>query len=148
MEVTKMEEADQKEVWTLCRIFKRDVSHKKYATEWLNNKKNMNILSKQNSNASSSCSLESDNDIKIKNFGVFDETEIERKIVNDPYNLLGRNQFFAAGTTTTHQVPSYFSFSNSNPNEDEFFGQQNWDELRPMVDYTHNLGSSLLYSEW
>ncbi|OMO65913.1 No apical meristem (NAM) protein [Corchorus olitorius] len=143
----KKDNLPEAEVWTLCRIFKRDVSHKKYASEWLNNKKNINILSKQNSNASCSsitCSLESDDDIKIKNFGVFDETEIERKIVND--HLLGRNQFLAAGTTT-HQVPSYFSFS-SNPNGDEFFGQQNWDELRPMVDYTHNLGSSLLYSEW
>ncbi|XP_021294731.1 transcription factor JUNGBRUNNEN 1-like isoform X2 [Herrania umbratica] len=132
---TKKDNLPEAEVWTLCRIFKRDVSYRKFASDW-QNKKN---LSKQNTTASGSrtCSIESDNSVEVKSFGVLDEKEIERKLAND--HLLGRNQFFA-GTT---QVPSYLSFSN--PNGGEFFGQQNWDELTPVVDYT--LGTSLLYSD-
>ncbi|EOY27482.1 NAC domain containing protein 42, putative [Theobroma cacao] len=133
---TKKDNLPEAEVWTLCRIFKRDVSYRKYALDWQSNKN----PSKQNTTASGSrtCSIESDNSVEVKSFGVLDEKEIERKLAND--HLLGRTQFFA-GTT---QVPSYLSFSN--PNGGEFFGQQNWDELRPVVDYT--LGTSLLYSDW
>ena len=124
------------EVWTLCRIFKRDVSCRKYASDWQNKKNNP---SKQSTTATSSrtCSGESDNSVKVKSFGVLDAKEIERKLVNE--QLLGRNQFFAG---TTQVVPSYLGFSNPN----EYLGQQNWDEHRPVVDYT--LGTSLLYSDW
>ncbi|XWS12277.1 hypothetical protein CRYUN_Cryun37aG0075700 [Craigia yunnanensis] len=135
---TKKDNLPEAEVWTLCRIFKRDVSCRKYASDWQNKKNNP---SKQNTTATSSrtCSVESDNSVKVESFGVLEEKEFERKLVND--HFLGRNQFFEG---TTQVPPSYLSFSN--PNGDEYFGQQNWDELRPVVDYT--LGTSRLYSDW
>ncbi|XWS16065.1 hypothetical protein CRYUN_Cryun34aG0053400 [Craigia yunnanensis] len=133
---TKKDNLPEAEVWTLCRIFKRDVSCRKYASDWQNKKNN---LSKQNTTATSSrtCSGESDNSVKVKSFGVLDEKEIERQLINDQF--LERNQFFAG---TTLVLPSYLGFSNPN----EYSGQQNMDELRPVVDYT--LGTSLLYSDW
>ncbi|XVE51710.1 hypothetical protein DITRI_Ditri02bG0063000 [Diplodiscus trichospermus] len=125
------------EVWTLCRIFKRDVSCRKHASDW-QNKKNNN--SRQNATASSSrtCRGESEISVKVKSSVVLDEKEIERKLVNDHFP--GRNQIFAG---TTQVLPPYLTFSN--PDGDEYLRQQNWDELRPMVDYT--LGTSLLYSD-
>ncbi|XVF40015.1 hypothetical protein PTKIN_Ptkin01aG0078600 [Pterospermum kingtungense] len=128
------------EVWTLCRILKRDVSCRKHATDWLI-KKNDN-LSKQNAAATSSttCSFESDNSVKVKSLVVLDEEETERRLVNDQY-VLGRNQLFAG---TGQVLPPCLSFSNPNGVED--FGQQNWDELRPVVDCT--FATSLLYSDW
>ncbi|XVF87053.1 hypothetical protein PTKIN_Ptkin18bG0089600 [Pterospermum kingtungense] len=127
---TKKDNLPEAEVWTLCRIFKRDVSCRKYASEWLN-KKNNNNPSKQSTTATSSitCSEESDNSVKVNSFGVLDEKEIEKRLVSD--HLFGRNQFFAG---TPQVLPSYLSFSN--PNGDEYLGQQNWDELNSVVDYT------------
>ncbi|KAE8708829.1 Transcription factor JUNGBRUNNEN 1 [Hibiscus syriacus] len=128
------------EVWTLCRIFKRDVSCRKHvAQDWHNKKTN---LSKENSvnfttttaTSSRTSSAESENSVQFK--------EMERKIVNDDF--YGENQLFAG--TTTQVLPSYLSFSN--PNADEFYlGHQNWDELGPVVDY-NTLATSLLYSDW
>ncbi|KAL4307986.1 hypothetical protein GQ457_01G040930 [Hibiscus cannabinus] len=135
------------EVWTLCRIFKRDVSCRKLvAPDWQNKKTN---LSKQNSTTISftttatstrTSSVESENSVKFKSFGVIDDKEMDRKLVND--HFLEGNQLFTG--TTTQVLPSYLSFSN--PYADEHLGHQNWDELRPVVDYT--LGTSLLYSDW
>ncbi|KAK8629237.1 hypothetical protein V6N13_078088 [Hibiscus sabdariffa] len=125
------------EVWTLCRIFKRDVSCRKLvAPDWQNKKTN---LSKQNSTTISftttatstrTSSVESENSVKFKSFGVIDDKEMERKLVND--HFLEGNQLFTG--TTTQVLPSYLSFSN--PYADEYLGHQNWDELRPVVDYT------------
>ncbi|XVE88496.1 hypothetical protein DITRI_Ditri19aG0073900 [Diplodiscus trichospermus] len=125
---TKKDNLPEAEVWTLCRIFKRDVSCRKHASDWRNKKNNP---SKQNTTATSSrtCSIESDN--SVKSFGVVDNKEMERKLVNDHF----------LGTTQVH--PPYLSYSNLTA--DQYLGQQNWDELRPVVDYT--LGTSLLYSD-
>ncbi|XVE86461.1 hypothetical protein DITRI_Ditri18aG0036000 [Diplodiscus trichospermus] len=108
---------------------KKDNLPEAYASDWKNKKNNP---SKQNNTATSSrtCSIESDN--SVKNFGVLDDKEMERKLVYDHF----------LGTTQSH--PSYLSYSNLNA--DQYLGQKNWDDLRPVVDYT--LGTSLLYSDW
>ncbi|PPD83336.1 hypothetical protein GOBAR_DD19726 [Gossypium barbadense] len=135
---TNKDNLPEAEVWTLCRIFKRDVSSRKSASDWQNKKNKQNT----NTSATSSraCSVESENSLKVENFGVLDDKGIERKLQND--HFLGGNQLFAA---TTQVLPSYLSFSNPNA-ADEYFGQEHWDELRPEVDYT--IAKSLLYSDW
>ncbi|TYG65423.1 hypothetical protein ES288_D06G184400v1 [Gossypium darwinii] len=135
---TNKDNLPEAEVWTLCRIFKRDVSSRKSASDWQNKKNKQNT----NTSATSSraCSVESENSLKVENIGVLDDKGIERKLQND--HFLGGNQLFAA---TTQVLPSYLSFSNPNA-ADEYFGQEHWDELRPEVDYT--IAKSLLYSDW
>ncbi|GMI86021.1 JUNGBRUNNEN 1, NAC domain containing protein 42 [Hibiscus trionum] len=119
---TKKDNLPEAEVWTLCRIFKRDVSCRKLvASDWRNKKTNLSNTFTETDTSSRTSSAE------------LDDKEMERKLGNDHF-LAGTNQEF----------PSYLSFSNSN--SDEYLGQHNWDELRPVVDYT--LGTSLLYSDW
>ncbi|KAK8670356.1 hypothetical protein V6N13_105111 [Hibiscus sabdariffa] len=126
---TKKDNLPEAEVWTLCRIFKRDV-RKLVASDWQHKKTN---LSKQNNIAFTTT------DTSSRTSSV-DEKEMERKLVND--HFLAGNSVFAG--TTTQVLPSYLCFSNSNT--DEYLGQQNWDELRPVVDYT--IGTSLLSGDW
>ncbi|GLU14086.1 hypothetical protein SLE2022_306760 [Rubroshorea leprosula] len=117
----KKDNFQEAEVWTLCRIFKRDVSYRKYASDI------QKSASKQSTAASSSndmaCSFESNNGGRVK--------EIEMELVND--HFYNRNQMFAA--TAHHQVA---------PFPMSFFGEdQNWDELRPVVEFA--LDPTLLY---
>ncbi|XP_022715423.1 transcription factor JUNGBRUNNEN 1-like isoform X2 [Durio zibethinus] len=132
------ENLPEAEVWTLCRIFERDVSCRKYASDWQNKTNNHSKKYTTTSNSRICSSIETDNNVKVKSFGVLDDKVIERKLVNDHFP--GRSQFFAG---TTQVLPSCLSFSN--PHGDEYFGHQNWDELRPVVDYT--LGTPLLYGD-
>ncbi|KAK8592514.1 hypothetical protein V6N13_063091 [Hibiscus sabdariffa] len=143
---TKKDNLPEAEVWTLCRIFKRDVLCRKLvAPDWQNKKTN---LSKQKSTtftttatSTRTSSVESENSVKFKSFGVIDDKEMERKLVND--HFLEGNQLFAG--TTTQVLPSYLSFSN--PYADEYLGHQNWDELRPVVDYTLGMYCLLAMAE-
>ena len=126
------------EVWTLCRIFKRDVSYKKYASEW------QETSSKQSLTDSSSitCSSEYNNRDGYMNFGAFAAMENERKPFGDIYE---RNQFFAGQQSLTGEVPCMASsLSVSNPNGDDYSNEGNWDELMPMVESANN--SPMQYS--
>ncbi|XP_022718087.1 transcription factor JUNGBRUNNEN 1-like [Durio zibethinus] len=128
------------EVWTICRIFKRNVSHRKYTPVW------REIAAKRNSitctTSSQTCSLESNNDDhgNYINFGApilqhFDDEKQVNKIN-------GRNQYWQVTDqlSTIAQpapliAPSSSSFSNQ---ENDFLTYANWDELRTVVDFAHD----------
>ncbi|XP_011026748.1 PREDICTED: transcription factor JUNGBRUNNEN 1-like isoform X2 [Populus euphratica] len=117
------------EVWTLCRIFQREAPfNKKY------------LSSKQQcvSTDSSASPCESDN--RRHNDESFEVSAnnkvIESQATNDHF-YGNNNQSFAAQMSLTSQVPfttSYLSFLNQ-INGDQLFGDENWDELRPMVEF-------------
>ncbi|XP_042482525.1 transcription factor JUNGBRUNNEN 1-like isoform X2 [Macadamia integrifolia] len=119
------------EIWTLCRIFKRNVTYKKYTPDWRGNS-----IMKQSSTDSSSqtCSSESDNREKCKNYGAAVTQQIEKKpIVN---HIDERNQLFSTQLNSIAQAPSttfYSSFPNSNGND--IFREGNWDELASIVEF-------------
>ncbi|OMO53428.1 No apical meristem (NAM) protein [Corchorus olitorius] len=128
------------EVWTICRIFKRNVSHKKY-------------IMPNSSNYKTSSQSKNDDEIYIS-FGapILQHHDDEKQvIVNHEINIgTMRSQYWhAAGTAdqmspiarpqpTTHQPPligpSSSSFS-SNP-ENDFLTYANWEELRSVVEYS------------
>jgi hypothetical protein len=116
------------EVWTLCRIFQREAPfNKKY------------LSSKQQcvSTDSSASPCESDNlRHNDESFEVSANNKvIESQATNDHF-YGNNNQSFAAQMSLTSQVPfttSYLSFLNQNG--DQLFGDDNWDELRPMVEF-------------
>ncbi|XP_027343654.1 transcription factor JUNGBRUNNEN 1-like [Abrus precatorius] len=118
------------EVWTLCRIFKRTPSYKKYTP----NLKDSTPVTKPNP-----CTLDSDN---CKPYLICRDPlvmqQIERKPVigqvddNNKHLFLG--QF---GSVPHHQAPSnmpYPSLWNQNV-EDYAFANENWDELRSVVQF-------------
>ncbi|TYH14653.1 hypothetical protein ES288_A06G237700v1 [Gossypium darwinii] len=145
---------EEAEVWTVCRIFKRDVTCRKHALDWQNKKKNNN--NKKNDNNininwnvqnisainSRTCSTEeSENSLEFLG---------EKEIENFPGKL---NQFSFTSDHHHHHhhhhqgTSQVLSFSNPNNGDGLFFGQQQWnDEFKPVVDY--NFGDSLLYSDW
>ncbi|KAJ8753376.1 hypothetical protein K2173_019775 [Erythroxylum novogranatense] len=132
--------APEPEVWTLCRIFKRIPSYKKYMpTDWKEP-----AATKQNSTDSSSKtgSFESDSSEKYLCFGDSSvHLENERKPVIDVQvheansSQMTNPRFESVICTQSPCTPPvlmYQSFWNSNP--DDFFANGNWDELRTVVD--------------
>lgn len=123
------------EVWTLCRIFKRTPSYKKYTPNW---KEASATKRNHNDSSSKTCSssLESENSSEqYMGFGdSFHPQQNESKpfIIN---HVEDRNHLFMSQFNPLVQSPysaSYSSFWNSNG--DDFFTNGNWDELRSVVE--------------
>ncbi|KAG2689650.1 hypothetical protein I3760_09G148200 [Carya illinoinensis] len=134
------------EVWTLCRIFKRDVSNKKYGSEWRKNEISKRSTPTHDS-SSITCSSESNSGHKYLSFGApFATMGNDGKPFSD--SIEEKNMQFLArqhSLSSTGQVPYLSSCSSfSNPKEEEIFKEGNWDELMPMVEFAVN--PSLLYS--
>ncbi|KAB2601634.1 transcription factor JUNGBRUNNEN 1-like [Pyrus ussuriensis x Pyrus communis] len=130
------------EVWTLCRIMKRNnTSSGKYTSNW--HKTTLNPKQSVADSSSKTCSSESDT-----TFGALaakDQSERSPLVHND--HIYEGNPFFRDQLSLKDEVIdpySYISFPNS-PNEYEMLTSNgNWDELRPMVDCV--LNPSLLFS--
>ncbi|XP_031267361.1 transcription factor JUNGBRUNNEN 1-like [Pistacia vera] len=121
------------EVWTLCRVFKRDTSYKRTATDQSRQKTNAKGDNNNNKN------------MKMMSYGVLTamaaSSEKSIKPSSDEYSIGSRNYSLSfAGhlktLTTDLQYPviasSHLSFSNQK-GDDEYFKEESWDELRPMV---------------
>ncbi|KAG2685142.1 hypothetical protein I3760_10G110800 [Carya illinoinensis] len=142
------------EVWTLCRIFKRDVSNKKHASEWQKNNPKRNL----GYSSSITCSSESNNITGESNssFGAL-AAEIGNKgrpmisSSTDDHPMDEKNNMsFARQRILTGQVPYNMAscLSVTNPNDEDHreisCKEGNWDELMPVVEFAIN--PSLLYS--
>ncbi|KAK9285733.1 hypothetical protein L1049_024932 [Liquidambar formosana] len=123
--------AQEAEVWTLCRIFKRNTSaYKKYTPA---ESKGTSIKQNPTDSSSNTCSLESDNSDQYVSFRDSIIQQNEKKPVVD--HCEGRNQLFVGHPNSVDQAPSTTSYSNfGNMNGDEFFRDGNWDELRLVVE--------------
>ncbi|KAE9614841.1 hypothetical protein Lal_00036202 [Lupinus albus] len=113
------------EVWTLCRIFKRIPSYKKYTPSLKDSKPNQS-----NSSTSKTCSsFESDNTNPYLTFT--DSLLIQQ---NETKPVIGhvdqRNHFFLTHPPTTLSYPSFW-----NQNVDDVFENENWDDLRSVVQF-------------
>ncbi|XWS10271.1 hypothetical protein CRYUN_Cryun39dG0061300 [Craigia yunnanensis] len=120
------------EVWTICRIFKRNVSHRKYTPDW------REIAAKRPSTgtpSSQTCNGESNSHEKYSTFGSpIVQNYDEKPNVN---HINGRSQWHAEQLSNTAQpssMASSSSFSNCQENDD-FFTHANWDELKSVVEF-------------
>lgn len=123
------------EVWTLCRIFKRTPSFKKYTP----NLKDSTSVTKSNPVNSNTCTLDSES---CKPYLICRDPlmmqQIERKpLVGqiDEKKPLFMGQF---GPLPHHQTPSttpYPNFWNHQNVDDYAFTNENWDELRSVVQF-------------
>ncbi|XP_068302953.1 transcription factor JUNGBRUNNEN 1-like [Pyrus communis] len=123
---------EEAEVWTLCRIFKRIPSYKKYTPDCKES------TTKQNPTDSSSktCSLESGSYCSEIHFGLKDSV-IQRTERAKPVHVDEANQWLVAvGELDSISYPTPFSTTYStltNLSDGDFFTNGNWDELRPVV---------------
>ncbi|KAJ4846492.1 hypothetical protein Tsubulata_039980 [Turnera subulata] len=131
------------EVWTICRIFKREVPcHKKYLSE--DTRKYSSKQSSSDSSSKSNFTASEEGHDQYVSFDVSADEVIEMNPLND--HTYETNQLYAdqlgLGSGQVPYVTSYLSFSNQCG--DEYSRDGNWDELRPVVDFA--LDSPMLYS--
>lgn len=86
---TKKDDFQEAEVWTLCRIFKRDLSYRKFPSKQIPSASISNDIS---------CSFESSNGVRAE--------EIEMALADDHFQ--GRSQMFAAAPHQYSQFPASF----------------------------------------
>ncbi|KAF2290677.1 hypothetical protein GH714_014969 [Hevea brasiliensis] len=120
--------AQQAEVWTLCRIFKRIPSCKRYTpVDWKQTKKKPNSSDISTSKTFSGFESENSSDQKqVMSFG-----ECLPTVQPDQRT----NLFLGQLNSITHQASFLAAHPSSwNPNADDFFANGNWDELRTVVE--------------
>ncbi|KAG7955291.1 hypothetical protein I3843_11G064000 [Carya illinoinensis] len=149
--------APEAEIWTLCRVFERNVSHRKYTPDWraLSAKRPTATYS-----SSEACSLESNNREGYITFGSSttpfvnynDHEHNERKpVVNhnvdEIWNQLHVGQLSATAPVAHERPPSSSGFPIGSPDRPDenyhaLFDCGNWDdELRSVVEFALNPSS-------
>ncbi|KAH1062576.1 hypothetical protein AAZX31_02G267400 [Glycine max] len=142
-------DAQEAEVWTLCRILKRFPSYKKY-TPNLKDSAAAPIMTKPNyptnsSSTSKTCSLESDNG---KPYLTFTNSlsplliqQNERKPAINGHVDVERNHLFLGQLgINVAQAPtslSYSSFWNRHHQNNVEFANENWDDLTSVVQFAN-----------
>ncbi|MCD7471098.1 hypothetical protein HAX54_011382 [Datura stramonium] len=133
--------AQEAEVWTLCRIFKRISNYKRFTPDW----KQQVIVKQSNGDASSkSCSLQSEisddhsNNINFRNLAFSQKNNISATSGGN-YQVDQRNTHY--NNSQSIRIPqSSFTSSNSSfwntsgGDQEYFFSDGNWDELKSVVD--------------
>ncbi|KAL5977197.1 hypothetical protein ACLOJK_021539 [Asimina triloba] len=122
------------EIWTICRIFKRTVTYKKYSQDGSNSSTKRTTPTNTCSNTSS---FESDDADTYHFFGTSSAPQqiVERKPLVS--HTEGNYHFFSGQLGS---IPQSAAFSNlyptiPNPNVNEFYHRDgNWDELGAIVD--------------
>lgn len=111
------------EVWTLCRIFKRVPSYKRYTP----NLKDLNTAPITKSSSSKTCSLESDTSKPCLTF------------TNSPSSLLLQQNQMMMKPVFGHveqQPPTTFSYSSFwNHHQNLELPHDNWDDLTSVVQF-------------
>ncbi|KAK1326316.1 Transcription factor JUNGBRUNNEN 1 [Acorus calamus] len=114
------------EIWTICRIFKRSVTFRKYNhQEWKESTRHALADS-----SSKTCSFESDNGEENKSCGITSTTDQYGEDNNNP--LVKNNQYYNVdnwGTIIQSPLEPYINSGG------EFFGERNWDELGQMMEF-------------
>ncbi|PIN09783.1 hypothetical protein CDL12_17637 [Handroanthus impetiginosus] len=146
--------ADQEaEVWTLCRILKRDVSYKKYLPDWrklgtkkVNSKINyINPVATDHA-SSETCSVESCSQNRQSNYISFNKDD-QNKPYSAGYVESNTNQHFLGhfGTSVVSQAPSAPSSYPSYIFGDiygEVLRNGDWEDLRSIVDFSAGITSN------
>lgn len=112
------------EVWTLCRILKRNVSNRKIVPDW----KEVSI--KRNpvlDTGSKTCSADSDHE--MKSYISFQDPVIKLNQEKNLFNHTNGMNHLAAISRFTDQAPSM------NLEMNEFIENGDWDDLRSVVEF-------------
>ncbi|KAJ8751974.1 hypothetical protein K2173_000720 [Erythroxylum novogranatense] len=121
------------EIWTLCRIFKRNVSYRKYTSDWrqLSTRRNQ-----APDTSSKTCSMDSSS---RENYVCFSTPFIQQSEKKPVVNHLNEWKQFHANqlSPSTHQqpLPVASTSSISSPYGSDFINYGDWDELRSVVEF-------------
>ncbi|KAM1429853.1 hypothetical protein ACFX2I_045997 [Malus domestica] len=125
---------EEAEVWTLCRIFKRIPSYKKYTPDC----KESTTRQNPTDSSSKTCSFESGSYCSELHFGLEDSViqRIERSKPVRVDEQVDETNHWLGGELDPIYDPTPFATTYSsfrNPSEGDFFTNGNWDELRSVV---------------
>ncbi|KAK1303911.1 Transcription factor JUNGBRUNNEN 1 [Acorus calamus] len=116
------------EIWTICRIFKRSVTFRKYNHQvW----RESSTRQAPADSSSKTCSFESENGDEYKSCGITSTTHQYGQDNNNP--SLRNNQYYNVdnwGTVIQSPLGPYINSGGG-----EFFGERNWDELGQMMEF-------------
>ncbi|KAL4280132.1 hypothetical protein GQ457_03G024990 [Hibiscus cannabinus] len=108
--------APEAEVWTICRIFKRNASQRKYTPDW------REIAANRSSTATPSARIQSVGSNIHDNYIAFGSKP----------DINGRNQWHAEQLASSMASSSSFPTC---PQSNDFFTHANWDELKSVVEF-------------
>ncbi|PPS11222.1 hypothetical protein GOBAR_AA09417 [Gossypium barbadense] len=139
--------AQEAEVWTICRIFKRNSSLKKHKQDW--RQVTAKRASLTTAPTSQTCSVESKSNVQgkyitfgspfIVDYHHHNDEEKPSMLVNH-HNISGKNQSQwhvtdRISSAAMAQIPSSMAASSSSFSNDDFFTEANWDELKSVVEF-------------
>ncbi|KAG5000453.1 hypothetical protein AAZX31_08G167700 [Glycine max] len=132
------------EIWTLCRIFKRNVSQRKHTPDLKQLSAKRHSIHDKNSRMSN-VEFNNTNQESYINFGGHYQNE-QKPVINytnsdqrNQYHVM-THQLFAAPVAQHHQQPQQLTSPSSNfwlnsPPGNDFFTFDNWDELGSVVKF-------------
>ncbi|KAI3408729.1 NAC domain-containing protein [Psidium guajava] len=132
------------EVWTVCRILKRNVSYKKYTPDWRELPSKQPTATVVDPSSSKTFSMECTDRENYINFGapvnVTDYHHNEKKPIVLGHRSPEKNQHqmqLGAFSSTSHlQAPSVASSSSQYSSDVmDHLNYENWDELRSVVEF-------------
>ena len=121
------------EIWTLCRIFKRDLSQKKYTPGW----REVSVKRKQtNSRPEAAGNMDLGNRESYIWFGGPEEANIIDHNEKKPNFVVGDNSMHEIKKELMHVVSEPESCSSTVLSDEamEFFAHRNWDEIVSAMD--------------
>ncbi|XP_020595540.1 transcription factor JUNGBRUNNEN 1-like [Phalaenopsis equestris] len=129
---------NEAESWTICRIFKRNVSFKRYAQQ-MKGKEGEGGVGMQNSADSSSKTSSTESEAGEEHrylhggcsFKQGDESYANRYVEENGDQLYSAGQWNYEAQTNSFSLTSNFV----NLNQNEIFREGNWEEIGRMVDY-------------
>ena len=122
------------EVWTLCRIFKRNVSSRKYTPDWRELAGGKRMKPQQSKYQEAYISFgDNESSSSTNNINVMEPKENYERNVFQLRQTPHQHQPIPVDTTITTQVDSTVPhFSNDNIHDITY---ENWDELRSVVEF-------------
>lgn len=121
------------EVWTLCRIFKRNVSGKKYIPDWKELASGKRVKPQQSKYQEAVYIGFGDNESRTNKINVMESKENNEKNVFQLHQTPHQHQpipmEYTSSTKVDNTVPH---FSNDNMDDTNYV---NWDELQSVVDF-------------
>ncbi|KAL6538524.1 hypothetical protein OROGR_012512 [Orobanche gracilis] len=147
---TKVVSIQEAEVWTLCRIIKRNVSYRKHLPDWRDSTAKSIIINPTSDSSSKTCSIDSSHHNTQNSYNInFDPPFVQAE--NKPFfdhanqNIANHRHYFSgqysnSPTLLSSQAPSTDSSSIFNYIDNESIRHADWGDLRSIIECASSTG--------